>query len=171
MQNMQRFIRMKKMLGRKNPFIIWRFLVFKFNEDEIQKASDLADQYDVDRIVFAAPYIDYERFPHWIPKNKKFQMKPLQDYLESPKASATSSPPSSQKSSPERSRTRCDWHYVSAAINSDGSIAPCCALFGKADDFASYSGNEQNSYMAAVNNENIKRYVIDLQGASIIQLI
>jgi MoaA/NifB/PqqE/SkfB family radical SAM enzyme len=153
MKNMQRFIQMKKQLGRKNPFILWRFLVFRFNEHEIQKASGLASQYNVDGIVFAAPYIDYERFPHWVPKNKKFQIKPLQDYLESPKTSDPPTPASSEKSSPEKHRTRCDWHYVSSAINSDGSIAPCCALFGKADDFASYTGKDGGSYMAGINSE------------------
>ncbi|MCI0445505.1 radical SAM protein [bacterium] len=153
MQNMQRFVRMKKSLGRKNPYIIWRFLVFGFNENEIQKASDLANQYEVDGIVFAPPYIDYERFPDWIPKDQKFQMKSLQDHLEFTKATTSSAPTSNEKSPPEKHRSRCDWHYISAAMNPDGSIAPCCALFGKNNDFASYTGKDGGSYMAGVNSE------------------
>lgn len=154
MQNMQRFVKMKKLLGRKNPFIIWRFLVFEFNENEIQKASDLANQYGVDGIVFAPPYVDYERFPDWIPKDPKFQMKSLQDHLEFAKAVSPSK--SNEKSSTEKHRDRCDWHYISAAMNPDGSIAPCCALFGKNNDFASYTGNEGGEYMAAVNTEKYR---------------
>jgi MoaA/NifB/PqqE/SkfB family radical SAM enzyme len=148
-QNMQRIVRMKKFLGRKNPFVIWRFLVFSFNEAEIQHASDLAAQYDVDEIVFAPPFVD-ERFPNWIPKNPKFQMNPIQSYSGSPKPSISSSPSSSEKSS---HRTRCDWHYSTATMNPDGSIAPCCALFGKNNDFAIFTGKEGGSYMAGVNNE------------------
>src|SRR6185295_19789889 len=32
-------------------------------------------------------------------------------------------------------------------------IAPCCALFGKNNDFASFTGKEGGSYMAGVNSE------------------
>ncbi|HEY7160710.1 MAG TPA: radical SAM protein, partial [Acidobacteriota bacterium] len=153
MENMQRFVRMKKSLGRKNPYIIWRFLVFGFNEHEIQKASDLALQYGVDRIIFAPPYVDYERFPDWIPKEQKFQMKSLQDHLEFTKATTSSVPTSNEASRPERRRSRCDWHYISAAMSPDGAIAPCCALFGTNNDFASYTGKNEGTYMAGVNSE------------------
>lgn len=149
-QNMQRFVRMKKLLGRKNPFIIWRFLVFRFNENEIQKASDLAAQYDVDAIVFATPFVD-ERYPDWISRNPKFQMERVHDFAEPLQSS--SSPPSNEKPPQQKNRRRCDWHYSSATMNPDGSIAPCCALFGKNFDFASFTGKEGGSYMAAVNNE------------------
>lgn len=152
MENMQRFVRMKKLLGRKNPFIVWRFLVFGFNEDEIQKASDVASQYDVDGIVFVPAYVDYDQFPDWITKNQKFQTKSIKEHLEFPKASDSSSSTSSEKSSPPKHRDRCDWHYISSTINPDGSIAPCCALFGKNNDFASYTG-KGGSYMAGVNSE------------------
>jgi MoaA/NifB/PqqE/SkfB family radical SAM enzyme len=154
-QNMQRFVKIKKSLGRKNPFIIWRFLVFSFNENEIQRASDLAAQYDVDAIVFAPPFVD-ERYPDWIAKNPKFQMKTVPNFPESPKTSVSSPPNSDEKSSHERLHTRCDWHYFSAAINPDGSIAPCCALFGKTNDFASLTGTEEGKYMSAVNNEKYR---------------
>jgi MoaA/NifB/PqqE/SkfB family radical SAM enzyme len=148
-KNMQRFAQMKKSLGRKNPRLIWRYLVFSFNEHEMQKASDLAKELDLDEIVFAQPYVDYERFPDWIPKDRKFQMKSLQNYLEFQNVASNSE----QKSQPEKYHSRCDWHYISAAMNVDGSIAPCCALFGKKNDFASFTGKEGGSYMEGVNNE------------------
>ncbi len=158
MRNMQRFVNMKKQLGRKNPLIIWRFLVFGFNENEIEKASNLAIQLEVDQLVFAPPYVDHERFPDWIPKNPKFQMKRPQDRAESTslEAGIFQLSSSTQKPSREEHRNRCDWHYVSAAINPDGSIAPCCALFSKKDDFASFTGKEGGGYMVAVNNEKYR---------------
>jgi MoaA/NifB/PqqE/SkfB family radical SAM enzyme len=149
-QNMQRFVQIKKALGRKNPFIIWRFLVFRFNENEIQKASELAAEYDVDAIVFGTPFVD-QRYPNWISTNPNFQLVGAQDAAEPPDSASS---PSSNKISPQqKNRTRCDWHYLSSTMNPDGSIAPCCALFGKNNDFASFNGKEKGSYMAAVNNE------------------
>jgi len=50
-------------------------------------------------------------------------------------------------------RKRCDWHYISAAINPDGAVAPCCALFRKKDDFGIVGQEEGPSYMEVFNND------------------
>jgi len=156
MQNMQRFVKMKKQLSKRNPLITWRFLVFRFNEDEIEKASNLANELGVDQIVFAPPYVDNKRFPDWIPKNSKFQRPQYRAEPTSLEGGTVESSGSIQEPSRNEHRNRCDWHYVSAAINPDGSIAPCCALFSKKDDFASFTGKDGGGYMAVVNNEKYR---------------
>ena len=50
-------------------------------------------------------------------------------------------------------RSRCDWHYISASINPDGAVAPCCVLFKKEDDFGSIAANAGQPYMAVLNNQ------------------
>ena len=49
-------------------------------------------------------------------------------------------------------RPRCGWHYMSTAINWDGTVAPCCTVFEKRDDFGRLSGAGRD-YMSIVNND------------------
>jgi hypothetical protein len=138
MENMRQFVKEKKKLGRKNPFLTWRFLVFRFNEEEKEQAKKIASEIGIDRILFAPPYIDHERFPDWIPSDTKYDL-----YL------ANNLPSVEQNHNP---RKRCDWHYISSAINSDGGVAPCCGTFRKTDDFASIDYESGSGYMSAINN-------------------
>jgi hypothetical protein len=50
---------------------------------------------------------------------------------------------------------RCDWHYISTAINPDGGVSPCCTVFEKGDDFGSLEEGTR-AYMDVVNNDRFR---------------
>jgi MoaA/NifB/PqqE/SkfB family radical SAM enzyme len=141
--NMQRIVNAKRRLGQTLPLVTWQFLVFRFNEHEIAKAKAMAKEIGVDRITFRAAFLDTDRFDlpdserraiaDWAPRNALYQIG--------------GAPPA-----PAKSKSRCGWHYMSAAINWDGSVAPCCTTFEKGDDFGTIGKDGRNSYMDVLNN-------------------
>jgi len=139
--NMRRIVRMKRELGSTSPLISWQFLVFGFNEHEIEKARTMADEIGVDRILVRPAFLDIDRYPlspsdrreisAWKPQDKLYQIE-------------------SGPHSGEKAHTRCGWHYTSTAINWDGTVAPCCTVFEKQHDFGSLK--DHSAYMDVVNN-------------------
>lgn len=149
LENLRRIMAMKKQYGLTRPVVAWRFYVFRFNEHEIEAARRLAAEIGVDRIVFGTPFLDDGRFPlspadrekmaDWastLPEFNRYQ--PEHPEYEDPRA-------------PMEKRTRCDWHYISTAINPDGGVSPCCAVFEKETDFGTLASGA--SYMDVVNGE------------------
>lgn len=140
--NMRRIVQAKRRLGQTLPMVTWQFLVFAFNEHEIDKARAMAAEIGVDRIIFRAPFLDVHRYPMpaaekktmaaWAPKNPLYQI-------------AEPGP-----------KSRCGWHYMSSAINWDGTVAPCCTTFKTEDDFGTIGKNGEHSYMDVVNNSSFR---------------
>jgi MoaA/NifB/PqqE/SkfB family radical SAM enzyme len=140
--NMRRIVDAKRRLGVTSPLLTWQFLIFSFNEHEQENAKALADEIGVDRILFRPAFLDVDRYPlpqaereamaAWKPKDKLYQIETFTQ------AAA-------------KHHSRCGWHYTSAAINWDGSVAPCCTLFEKQHDFGSIGDGK--SYMDVVNND------------------
>lgn len=137
-ENMRRLIRAKRSLGQTFPLITWQFLVFRFNEHEIDKAKVMAAEIGVDRLIFRAPFLDVDRYP--VPDSEKEAM-----------AAWAPSEPRFRIADPGP-KSRCGWHYMSSAINWDGSVASCCTTFKKQDDFGTIGKSGQYSYMNVVNN-------------------
>jgi len=147
--NMRRFIEIRNEMGLRRPFVDWQFLVFKFNEHQREKAIRMAKEIGVDRLSFEPPFLDEQRFPlseedskavaSWTPTDPNFNRY----------AGSTTN-------DDEPVPSRCDWHYISTAINWDGSVAPCCTVFDKKDDFGKLDYEEGADYMANVNNEKFR---------------
>jgi MoaA/NifB/PqqE/SkfB family radical SAM enzyme len=144
--NMQRILAARARLGVQHPQVNWQFLVFRFNQHEIDTARRMAADMGVDSVTFRAPFLDEGRVPlddadradvaTWAPTLVEFNR------YDPASASHTVVP----------ERPRCGWHYMSSAINWDGSVAPCCTLFEKRDDFGQYAG-AAGQYMRIVNND------------------
>jgi MoaA/NifB/PqqE/SkfB family radical SAM enzyme len=141
-ENMRRIVDMKRRLGSSSPLVTWQFLVFGFNEHEVEKARILAAEIGVDRILFRPAFLDVDRYPlppeekeamaGWRPKDALYQIQ-------------------SSSEADSKPHSRCGWHYTSTAVNWDGTVAPCCTLFEKRHDFGSL--DVSGSYMDVVNNE------------------
>ncbi len=142
--NMRRILLAKQQSGQTIPLVTWQFLVFRFNEHEMDKARAMAADVGVDRLIFRPPMIDLDRYPlsasdreeisGWEPKSALFKR-------------ATS----------EGRKSRCGWHYMSSAINWDGTVAPCCTTFEKRDDFGAIGKDGAgSSYMSVVNNASFR---------------
>jgi len=154
--NMKRIVRLKRELGSQTPYLVWRFLVFRFNEHELSEAARLAREIGVDRFTVAPAYLDegdYDIPPEdrelmktWVPTDPRLtHYDPMQ---------ATEAKPGKlrKRDTRRKAKSRCDWHYTSTAINADGSVAPCCAMHKKKDDFGTISASKDGRYMNVVNN-------------------
>jgi MoaA/NifB/PqqE/SkfB family radical SAM enzyme len=155
--NMRRIVELKREMRSRTPHIVWRFLVFRFNEHELRRAVELARDIGVDCITFspatldegtfAIPDADRRMMKDWVPNDPRLSFYDAEE-------AARARPGELRKKGPMgKVKNRCDWHYLSSAINSDGSVAPCCAMFHKKDDFGQLSGGAQGDYMSVVNNE------------------
>ncbi len=148
-ENLRRLMAWKREIGLSRPVVIWRFYVFRFNEHEIERARQLAAEIGVDRIVFATPFLDEGRFP--LSAEDRQAMTTWASTLDEFNRYQPDHPEYEDPRSKQTHHRRCDWHYVSTAINPDGGVSPCCAVFEKGNDFGSLAGG--SSYMAVVNNE------------------
>ncbi len=122
MENIKFIIQKKKELKEKNPFIIWRFIVFHHNEHELGKAHKMAKDLGVDKIEFLPPKIDLGGGPEKIkekikanknllPQNEKYNLYDLKTFE-------------------LKNKNRvCHWPWELVSINPDGSVAPCCVFY------------------------------------------
>lgn len=145
--NMRRILAARRALGVTHPAINWQFLVFKFNEHEIDLAKEMAREIGVDSVTFRAPFLDEGRVPlsardkamvsEWTPTRPEFNRYD----------------PANATDAIVPKHPRCGWHYMSAAVNWDASVAPCCTLFERQDDFGSLT---DASYMSLLNNQKFR---------------
>jgi len=150
LENMRRIVEAKRRLGRTQPVVVWRYYVYRWNEHEMELARKRAAEVGVDRLVFATPYLDEGRFP--LSPEDREAMKEWSSTLPEFDRYHPSHPEYQAPDAPVEKRQRCDWHYLSTAINPDGAVAPCCAVFEQAYDFAQLEPG-RTGYMEAVNNE------------------
>ncbi len=157
LENMKRLVAAKKKLCSKTPLIDWQFLVFRFNEHEMERAREMAKEIGVDDILFEPPSIELDVYPipeplaremaNWHPSNPEYNLYYDPDNPEQPKGCVT-------EGKVIGNVKRCDWLYVASAIDWNGTVAPCCALY-KGSDYIGDLGKqgEKSSYMEVVNNE------------------
>jgi len=151
---MRRIVQTKRVLGLTRPLVNWQFLVFRYNEDQVPRARQLASEVGVDALTLRPPFLDTGRPPlseadaalieTWEPPGAEFNSKDESgdQYVESQVHVAE--------------HPRCGWHYMSTAINWDGSVAPCCTVFEKKDDFGKLEREGGGGYMDVVNNERFR---------------
>jgi len=156
--NLKRIVEIRYKIGSKTPYISWQYIVFSFNEHELDKAQKMAQDIGVDRIWFNKAYIDegHYKIPDsdrilirkWIPSD------PLLTFYDPEDAKKHFSIP--LKLMNKFRRRRCDWHYISSAINSNGTIAPCCAIYKKSGDLGFLDQCNESPYMTEINNNSFK---------------
>jgi MoaA/NifB/PqqE/SkfB family radical SAM enzyme len=154
LSNMRRIVEAKRRLGVTRPAIVWRFYVFRFNEHEIERARALAADVGVDRFVLGSPFLDEGRYP--IPDADRKAMGDWATTLPAFNRYAPAHPEFADPAATGARRSRCDWHYVSTAINPDGGVAPCCAVYERSNDFGVLGEGPSGTYMEVVNNEKFR---------------
>jgi MoaA/NifB/PqqE/SkfB family radical SAM enzyme len=129
LNNIKMITEKKKELNTSKPFIIWQFLVMRHNEQEISKVKGLARilkvgqvnllpvHCDMGREIFWDDKTRFEKTIKWLPHNEKFC-----DY---------------DLTTGERTHrsTMCPFLWFQSAINWNGSVSPCCALYDEKYDF------------------------------------
>jgi len=124
-ENMKNLLAARKALRSKTPFVEWQFIVFKHNEQEIERARQLAAEWGVDLIRFVAPAVqpelmdDPSAYERWMPED------PL--YLERTPTIAADRGYIYDRN--------CFYLYRSMAIHYGGGVTPCCFTHERKFDF------------------------------------
>ena len=124
-RNMELVTAAKKKLKMRDPKIIWKFLVNRYNEHEIDYAKYLAKQIGVELLFdkmgladdipdLAFPGTLEERMKEWLPQNQNF----ILDYYKN-------------GSKLPLNDGACNQLFKSTVINPDGKITPCCWVTSK----------------------------------------
>lgn len=142
-ENSKRIMEAKRRLGKERPFIVWQFLVFKHNEDDIESIKTLAEETGVDvlRICAAQVYVGELDRPFEETYEKS---KPVLPTLGS-KYSKYNSDGS------EKEPKSCNWLWKGIVVSSTGGVSPCCSIYPEKYDF----GNLLNEpFMDVWNNRH-----------------
>jgi len=145
--NIRYTVAAKKKLKKRDPKIVWKFLVNKSNEHEIDYAKNTAGSLGIE-IMFDKmglsddiPDIEFpgtllERKEQWLPKNSKY----ILDYYKNGKYTPLNNKPCSQL-------------FNSTVINPDGKITPCCWVTSKENVWGDLT---KQSFEEIWNNEKYK---------------
>lgn len=144
MKNFKQLVEMKTKRKSKLPFIQWRFLVNKYNEQEIERAKLLSRQLKVNKFELCRLRCDmgkelllsneqqFENVKSWLPENEQLSMY---NY---------------SKKQKKKIKKFCAIPWTESVIQPDGSVSSCDAVWdGKYD-----LGNITNSSFFEIwNNE------------------
>ena len=120
MENIGMAVDAKNRLRKRDPKIVWKFIVNRFNEHEIVRAKKMAREMGIE-IMFdkmglsddipdmTFPGTLEERKSTWLPRDLNF----VHDYYKN-----GSRPPINKKP--------CNQLFTSPVVNPDGKVAPCC---------------------------------------------
>ncbi|MHB8158777.1 MAG: radical SAM protein [Desulfocucumaceae bacterium] len=136
MANMKGILKEKGNRKSGRPKVVWQFIVFSFNEQEVSGAVKTAREAGVDEIRFIASFSNMEEMPYQDDGQKQAQ---LMNYL-----------PSDSRfhlfpSSPDKNgslRKQCNYLWGQISLRTDGGIAPCCGSYYQRDDFGSLTKAE-----------------------------
>ena len=107
LENVRRINEAKRKLGSSTPRLIWEFHVFGHNVDDIDRAKEMAVDFDMEIDVSKGWVVGEE----WDPDGPfKFFQAPWVD--------------------------GCEFLWQRAVIQIDAGVAPCCGTFFREDDFA-----------------------------------
>ena len=146
--NMRKLVETKRALGSKHPYIIWRYIVNRYNEHEIDKAKAMAVEIGVDEIEFLPIRVDMalELF-----QDQETQFASVQPWLpEDESLSMYDYKLRRRKGSPER----CSIPWFESVIQPDGSVSPCCGVWPEQYDFGNI---KDSSFLEIWRGETYRR--------------
>ena len=143
-KNMKMFVD-EKIKQNSSIELLWRFFVFKHNENEVELAKQKAAEIGVD-IKFASPFVDRNSVTEWASTLKEFPPQLFDFSLDfRTKEGQVKSLKTGTLNNEEFTRkikfadSGCDWLWFSGVLNSNGGLAPCCITIGENDDFGNVS--------------------------------
>jgi len=123
LKNLKLLIDTKQTLKRPTPFIVWRMLIGKHNEHEVETVRKMAYEMGADSFSTGVLFVDTrdsEQIEQWLPNNPAYSPY---DYTD------------------DKLENTWDCHdlWESMVINWDGGVAPCCWLHDPQFDFGNVS--------------------------------
>lgn len=123
--NLLRLAAARDRLGRATE-IVWNYLVFRFNEHEIEAARSFCADHGIEFVRREAALSEALR-TEFLPSYREGEI--LEGFFEQREKPFD---PAGIIGRPEQS---CGWHYFYSVINADGSVSPCCAPWESDWDF------------------------------------
>jgi len=94
------------------PRIIWQFIVFKHNEQQINQIRELSQKYQVDDLqIKSAQIYDYEDVESWLPDNKDLSRYSVNE---------------GEVKIKNQLLNKCWRMWNAAVVTWDGKVVPCC---------------------------------------------
>jgi MoaA/NifB/PqqE/SkfB family radical SAM enzyme len=124
--NLERLVAFRDKLGLDTR-IVWNFLVFSFNEHEIETVRRYCEELGV-VFVRKEGYINIVKHPEWLPSYRKRE-------LNGTDGDARPAGETEQAVGAASAGNTCAWHYCYSGVNPDGSVSPCCAAYEQLHDF------------------------------------
>ena len=125
--NIGQLLEAKKKLNNRYTRIVLLFHVFKHNEHEVEKIRELANdcgmefrinrmRTDMGKEIFEKVEDSIERDKNWIPENPKYCAFDLEK-------------------KGKKKQMKCNHLWKTTVINWDGTVLPCCAVYGERHAF------------------------------------
>jgi len=143
--NMKKLVRKKRELNSSKPFVRWRFLVTRYNEEEIDESKNLAKEIGVDKLEIAIFRCD---MGSELLLNDKEQFENVQEWLS--ESETLSKYDYSNKAKKTQRADGCGWLWTQSTINWNGSVSPCCAVWHEKFDFGNIN---RDSFRKIWNNK------------------
>jgi MoaA/NifB/PqqE/SkfB family radical SAM enzyme/SAM-dependent methyltransferase len=151
--NLDRLVKIRDTLGLKTR-LVWGFLVFSFNEHELEVARSYCEE----RGIIFNPREAYTTNPDWLPSYRKGKLI---------SAAVQAPAPGPEPPSQPAALSPCAWHYSYTMVNANGSVSPCCASWEQKHDFGTvvpgrvsfadiWNNNFYRKSRAAFANKDIK---------------
>lgn len=136
LKNIELMIRTRQRMGLSRPHLRWRFLAFKHNEHEIDKAREIAKELGVDEFSVAGGAVED---PSWAAVNH-YRYTFMDDL-----------PPT------------CSWPWFSSVIHMDGGIGSCCYQNSSKYNLGSL---KEEDFLSVWNNSDYRNMRAFLGGRS-----
>lgn len=112
LEGTKNIVEWKRKMRSKTPFIIWQFIVFKHNEDQVEEVQKLGKELGVDHVAIkTAQFYGYEDKFDLMPENEQYRRY------------------SEQNGKPiikNKMLNHCWRMWHACVITWDGLVAPCC---------------------------------------------
>ncbi len=139
--------------------IVWNFLVFRFNEPEIEMARSFCDDHGIEFVRREAALSEPLR-AEFLPSYREGEV--LEGFFEQREM------PFDPESIRRRSTQSCGWHYYYSVINADGSVSPCCAPWESDWDFG-FVAPETARFAEIWNGEAVRAARRDVAGHQLLE--
>jgi radical SAM protein with 4Fe4S-binding SPASM domain len=147
--NIKNIVKKKRKLNIRKPLLQWKFFVTKFTEKEVLHAKELARNVGVDYIEFAKllcdmsqrfflkPEAQFENIKGWLPIDERYSAY--------------------ERTTKRRKKlliNDCSSLWTRSVINWDGTVFPCCNVYGTKWGF----GNAFKNGFSEIWNNNVYRF-------------
>lgn len=151
--NLVRLAALRDRMGLSTD-IVWNFLVFRFNEGEIEAARSFCNDHGIEFVRREAALSEALR-AEFLPTYR--QGERLEGFFEQ------RAEPFLPATIDARGASSCAWHYFYSVINADGSVSPCCAPWEDDWDFGAVVP-DRTSFAAIWNDPALQASRVDVSG-------